>query len=125
MLDFYATVQASDCTAEDADMLLFQWGTYDREYLPRGGETGVFFDINLMRQLIPDVQEEDDDIWQLELNFAFEPTDSLRALGRDGRWCHSLQQLYEFRNYVLTSAPFTACSNLIIRQRTLEYQCAG
>ena len=125
MLDFYETVRATDCTSECADMLLFQWGTYDRAYLPRGGGTGMAFDISLVRQLIPDVQEDDDDIWQLELNFELEPTDKLRALGRDNRWCHSLQELGEFRDYVLTSEPFTACSGLIVRQRMLEYQCAG
>ncbi len=125
MLDFYATVRASDCTSDSADMLLFQWGTYDRAFLPRGDGAGVAFDINLVRQLIPDLQEDDDDIWQLELNFELEPTDELRALGRDHRWCASLQELGEFRDYVLTSQPFNVSSNLAIRRRMLEYQCAG
>jgi hypothetical protein len=125
MLDFYEAMRASDCTSESADMLLFQWGTNDRAYLPRGDGTGVAFDINLVRQLIPDVQEDDDDIWQLELNFELEPTDKLRALGRDNRWCSSLQDLREFRDYVLTSQPFKACSELPVRRRMLEYQCAG
>jgi hypothetical protein len=125
MFDFYETVRVTDCTSESADMLLFQWGTYDRAFLPRGDGTGMAFDINLVRQLMPDVQEDDDDIWQLELNFEFEPTDKLRAFGRDHRWCHSLQELRQFRDYVLASAPFTACDSLIIRQRMLEYQCAG
>jgi hypothetical protein len=31
MLDFYETVRASDGTSDSADMLLFQWGTYDRK----------------------------------------------------------------------------------------------
>jgi hypothetical protein len=125
MLDFYETVRAGDCTSESADMLLFQWGTYDRAFLPRGGGTGMAFDINIVRQLIPDIQDDDDDIWQLELNFEFEPTDKLRALGRDHRWCHSLQELRDFRDYTLTSEPCRACSDLIIRQRFLDYQCAG
>jgi hypothetical protein len=128
MLDFYETMRASDCTSESADMLLFQWGTYDRASLPRvdgTGGTGLAFDINLVRQLIPNVQEDDDDIWQLELGFELEPTGRLKALGKDHRWCNSLQGLGEFRSYVLASPPLMACSDLPVRWRMLAYQCCG
>jgi len=128
MLDFYETMRASDCTSESADMLLFQWGTYDRAFLPRvdgTGGTGLAFDINLVRQLIPNVQEDDDDIWQLELGFEFEPASGLRTLGQDNRWCQSLPELREFRSYVLASQPFMACGDLPVRRRMLAYQCCG
>jgi len=124
MLDFYRDARASGCAAPDADMLLFQWGTYDRRLLPRAGETGEAFDFDLTRQLIPE-GGEDDDIWQLSLTFVFEPTGQLRALGRGNRWCHSLQELPEFREYVLGSPHFTVCSRHRIRRTFLEYQCAG
>lgn len=124
MLDFYRDARASGCAAPDADMLLFQWGTYDRRFLPRAGETGEAFDFDLTRQLIPE-GGEDDDIWQLSLTFVFEPTGQLRALGRGNRWCHSLQELPEFREYVLGSPHFTVCSRHRIRRTFLEYQCAG
>jgi hypothetical protein len=128
MLDFYETVPVSDCTSEDADMLLFQWGTYDRAFLPRidgTGGTGVVFEINLVRQLIPDVQADDDDIWQLELAFELEPTAALRALGIGNRWCPSSAALREFRDFVLTSPALKACSELPVRRRMLEYVCCG
>lgn len=123
MLDFYETMRASDCTTESADMLLFQWGTYDRAYRRDG--TSVVFDINLVRQLIPDVREDDEDIWQLEIRFELEPTDKLRVLGMDNRWCSSLQELQEFRDYVLTSQPVRACNDLPVRRQMLDYQCVG
>ena len=126
MLDFYRDKRASGCALEeDGDMLLFQWGTYEWARLPLGSGTDKVFDLNLTRQLILDERGEDDDIWQLALNFKFEPSGELGALGRDNKWCHTLQELPPFREYVLASAPVTTCSNLQIGRRTLEYGCAG
>ncbi len=124
MFEFYLDVRANGCALQDADMLLFQWGTYDRMFLPRAGETGEAFDLDITRQLIPE-GGEDDDIFQLSLTFVFEPTSPLRVLGNHHRWCHSLQELPGFRDYVLRSTPFTACSDHRIRRTFLEYQCAG
>jgi hypothetical protein len=125
MLDFYRDERAGGCAGEDADMLLFQWGTYDRAFLPRAGEeTGEAFDIDITRQLIAE-GGEDDDIWQLSLTFTFEPTAQLRSLGMGNRWCHSLQELSGFRDYVLGSPSFMACSGLRIRRTALAYECAG
>jgi len=125
MLDFYRDMRADGCALEnDADMLLFQWGTYST--FPRaGGIVAEAFDLNLTRQLILDERGEDDDIWQLALNFEFEPKDQLRALGRGDKWCHSLQELPPFRDYVLASAPYTVCAQLRIQRTTLEYGCTG
>jgi hypothetical protein len=122
MLDFYRDMQATGCTFEAADMLLFQWGTYNR---PPPYGVGEVFDLGLTRQLITHEESEDDDIWQLALNFELEANDELRALGRSHRWCASLQELSRFREHVLASAPFTAGSRLRIRRTTLEYGCAG
>ena len=125
MLDFYRDMRADGCALEnDADMLLFQWGTYST--FPRaGGIAAEAFDLNLTRQLILDEGGEDDDIWQLALNFEFEPSGELGALGRGNKWCHTLQELPPFRNYVLASPPVTTCSKLQIERRTLKYGCAG
>lgn len=124
MLNFYRDVRASGCAFDDADMLLFQWGTYAN--LPRaGGIVAEAFDLNLTRQLIVDERSEDDDIWQLALNFEFEPTSELRALGNGDKWCHALLELPQFRDYVLASAPFTVCRELPIQRVTLDYECVG
>jgi hypothetical protein len=103
---------------EDADMLLFQWGTYD-------WGTGEHFSFNLTRQLIVSEDAEDDDIWQLSFTFEFEPDNDLRALGRGNKWCHSPSQLLEFREYVDRSAAFTACAERPLRQVVIDYGVAG
>jgi|SRR5215470_6074355 len=103
---------------EDADMLLFQWGTYD-------WGTGKHFSFNLTRQLIVSEDAEDEDIWQLGLTFEFEPDNELRALGSGNKWCHSLSQLLEFREYVCRSAAFTTCTEHQIRRIVIDYGVAG
>ena len=124
MLDFYRDVQARGCAFEDADMLLFQWGTHATFPRP-GGVTYEAFDLNLTRQLILNQEGEDEDIWQLELNFDFVPNEQLRALGSGNRWCSSLHELPSFREYVLASPSVTTCSQLQVRHTTLRYGCAG
>jgi hypothetical protein len=81
--------------------------------------------LNLTRQLIVHERSEDDDIWQLGLSLEFEPTNQLSGLSRGDTWCHSLQELPQFRGHVLASAPFTACRDLPIRRTALDYGCAG
>jgi hypothetical protein len=103
---------------EDADMLLFQCGTYD-------WGTGEHFSFNLTRQLIVSEDAEDEDIWQLSFTFKFEPDSELRALGRGDKWCRSLSQLLEFREWVYRSAAFTACNEHSIRQIVIDYGVAG
>jgi hypothetical protein len=103
---------------EDADMLLFQWGTYD-------WGTGEHFAFNLTRQLIVSEDGDDEDIWQLSLTFEFEADRELRALGNGDKWCHSLSTLPEFRDYVWQSAAFTACAGRQARRAVLDYGIAG
>jgi hypothetical protein len=125
MLDFYRDIRAKACDFEDADMLLFQWGTYDWQRLPLGSGTDRVFEANLTRQLILHERSEDDDIWQLELTFEFAPTDQLGALGTANRWCHSLQELPQFREHVLASQVLAVCSPLQVQRVTLDHECVG
>ena len=121
LFDFYRDNRAGGAVFEqhdDADMLLFQWGTYD------WGE-GEYFSLNLTRQLICCEQAEDDDIWQLSLSFEFEPNDELRALGSGSKWCHALPELPQFREYVHRSGAFTICTQHQIRRTVLDYALAG
>jgi len=93
MLDFYRDMRADGCALEnDADMLLFQWGTYST--FPRaGGIAAEAFDLNLTRQLILDEGGEDDDIWQLALNFEFEPSDLYRYSFNGGQYTGAMQRM--------------------------------
>ena len=121
LFDFYRDMRPRGrafAEHEDADMLLFQWGTND-------WGKGEHFSIDLTRQLIVCEEAEDDDIWQLSLTFEFEPNDELRALGRGDKWCQSLRELPEFREYVHRSAAFTTCTRHQVRRIVLDYGCAG
>ena len=60
LFDFYRDQRPSGRVFEqheDADMLLFQWGTFD-------WGAGEHFAFNLTRQIIVDEEAEDEDIWQ-------------------------------------------------------------
>ncbi|NKB60375.1 MAG: hypothetical protein GKS00_29055 [Alphaproteobacteria bacterium] len=96
--DFYRDERAEGCEPhDDADMLLFEWGTFD------WGD-GEHFGLSLARQLI--YGDDDDDIWQLKLTYAFQPTDAFRALGDGNRWCAVPDDLPEFRDGVAESAAY-------------------
>ena len=87
MLSFYRDIRAEGCPLDkDADMLLFQWGTY-------GWGGPEFFEFDITRQLIFGGEAEDENIWQLSLTFKFPPTAPLRALGSGNRWCNSPEHL--------------------------------
>jgi hypothetical protein len=89
MLDFYRTVRADDCViADDGDMLLFQWGTYE------AGNVAEFH-VDLTRQFIR-AGGEDDDIWQLSLTFGFAPA----AIASGDRWCATPGELAAFAAFV-------------------------
>ncbi|WP_334367562.1 hypothetical protein [Bradyrhizobium sp. AZCC 1578] len=91
----------------------FDWGT------------GEQFTFSLTRQIIVYEDAEDDDIWQLSLTFEFEADDDLRSLDNGDKWCHSLSELPEFREYVRRSTAFTACAEHQVRRTVLEYGIAG
>ncbi len=119
LFDFYQDMRPAGRVFElheDADMLLFQWGIYygDQD-----------FSIDLTRQLILSEEAEDEDIWQLGLTFWYPSTDALRSIGIGNKWCQSLAELPEFRDYVLRSGVFAAVSGSQIRQAKLEFGCAG
>jgi hypothetical protein len=119
LFDFYRDQRPSGRVFEqheDADMLLFQWGTFD-------WGTGEQFAFSLTRQIIVYEDAEDEDIWQLSLTFEFEADDELRSLGNGDKWCHSLSELPEFREYVRRST--TACAEHQVRRTVLEYGVAG
>jgi catechol 2,3-dioxygenase-like lactoylglutathione lyase family enzyme len=123
MLDFYRDMRPSGCVPEPhGDMLLLQWGTYLG--LRPDGLVDELANLNLTRQLIPEVQEDDDDIWQLGLTFEFSPAD-FRGLKDGDRWCQSLAELAQFREYVLASAPVAKCSQLQVQRARLIYECVG
>jgi hypothetical protein len=99
MLDFYLAERAEGrLLEEDGDMLLFQWGAYDR------GE-GEFFEIDITRQFISGGLE-DENFLQLSLTFRYAATAELRGLGRGDRWLERPEDLEGFRQFILESAAY-------------------
>jgi hypothetical protein len=104
MFKFYSCVMPTGCDGNDADMLLYQWGTYD-------WGSGEHFELNLTRQFIEHAKQDDDAISQLSVTFKFEPTAKLRALGASNLWCHSTTELQPFREFVEKSEAFLATAD--------------
>ena len=118
MLAFYRDVRADGCVLEDDDdMLLFQWGTYD-------WSQGEHFSFNITRQLITG-EAEDDDIWQLSLDFKFPPSEALTISGSGNRWCNSLAKLDDLKAFIVNGAAHRSVAHRDDAEVTLEYECAG
>lgn len=114
MVAFYREVRGQGLRFEhDQDMLLFQWGCYERN-------DGVAFAFDITRQLIFDEPEEGS-IWQLSLSFHFDPTDDLRALGNSNRWCESLDALPTFEQFLTDHPAVGQVANHAPRCRRLYY----
>jgi len=95
VLHLYETDRISGTSvAEDGDMLLFQWGSYD-------WGNGRFFELDLTRQAIPS-GEEDPPILQLGCTYRYEPA-PFEGVEAGNRWCSSPAGLDAFRSFVLGS----------------------
>ena len=102
MLEFYRNKPAANCPYDsDGDMILYQWGSFDREE----GET---FQFDLTRQFTEAGVEDDDGISQLSLTLHYAPSDSLRSLESGNHWCGNPSEVAEFEMIVKDSQPFVA-----------------
>jgi hypothetical protein len=118
MLEFFRSVRAEGCSMErDGDMLLFQWGVYER-----GGRNRFIFYVT--RQLIPE-RGDDEDIWQLSLTFTFDPLPNLESIGNGNRWCESLDAVDEFEKFVRSHPATVATGERSDAKPALTYDCAG
>jgi hypothetical protein len=118
MLNFYRTVRAEGCDMEqDGDMLLFQYGTYERQGKKQ-------FELDITRQLILD-GGEDEDIWQLSLRFEFVATPGLETIGNGDQWCASLSHVDEFERFTAAHPAMAAVGDREDGQVCLTYECVG
>lgn len=114
MLEFYRSTRADDCEVDnDGDMLLFQWGTYDRG-------TGLSFELDITRQFIRG-DSEDEDIWQLSLTFVFPPN----PIARGDHWCHAPDVVDDFATFVRSHAAYAAAARARPLRVELDFECAG
>ncbi len=113
MFAYYAEERADGCEFDaDGDMVLFQWGTYD-------WGKGAAFEIDITRQLIV-AGDEEEEPRQLSLTFRFDPSVGGEA-GEGHRWCHSPDELPEFRQFVSASSALTAASHHSPKSIELRY----
>jgi hypothetical protein len=78
MLDFYSNERADDVDLDDdADMLLFQWGTF--------GNTSFQYDVT--RQFIKAGDSGDEAFLQLSLSLNYEVDAGAEELGSGNFWC--------------------------------------
>jgi hypothetical protein len=118
MVSFYGAVRVTDCNLDsDGDMLLFQWGMYD-------WGAGLRFEVDITRQFIVCCGDEDS-IWQLQLTFAFPPTDLLRAVGKGDRWCSAPSELDDFISFIQSHPALAAVGSRPDAKVTLHCDCAG
>jgi hypothetical protein len=115
VVDFYEVVDASGLIPEPGgDMLLFQFGTYDRG-------NGERFNFDITRQFI--IAGEDDDVFsQLHCTLFYESTDVLRAIGAGARWSKSRDELVEFRAFIVSSSAYEAVRALSSRSRQIGWE---
>ncbi len=120
MLHFYRDTRAEDCSANDGDMLLYQWGTYD------WGD-GKFFEMDFTRQFMLSADEDDQSIWQLSLTFKFAQSDSLKALSSGNRWCYepTPSAITQFGEFLRGSPAYAAVDGIPLVKVELDYFNAG
>ena len=115
MLSFYRTVRAEGAKLDlDQDMLLCQWGTYERD-------AGKSFQFDIIRQFIEPGTEDEDGMTQLSLTFCFKLTPELQALGSGQLWCRSPAELAAFKNFIFNSAAYEAIVLETPEAVTLDY----
>ena len=106
LLAFYESARAEPCSGPDADMLLFQWGTYN------WGE-GESFELSLSRQFIEADAEGEDAISQLCLAFKYPPSSELASFGEGNRWCESLSGVQDFAHYIRSNVPYQRLATMV------------
>jgi hypothetical protein len=113
-LEFFDGMKAQGVDADDGDMLLFQWGTYD-------WGSGRNYELDITRQFVEAELEDDDAITQLSLTFRFPPSETLDAMGNGNRWFEGAQAADIAREQAFANAAFLAVADLQAASVSLTY----
>ncbi len=121
MLDFYVRERADGCSlAEDGDMLLFQWGTYD------WGD-GLRFEVGITRQLSwPERRRRrgELELWQLALTFRFPPIPRRRRSAAAIAGATRPTSLAAFKSWIEATPVFAAFADRRGAEVSLTYDSA-
>ena len=122
---FYATQRVAGAYLhDDGDMLLFHWGTYAidgrlqfRFHLTRqfvwASRVERFVRLRLLRWESADITT----MTQLHLTLSFAPVAELAELGTGNYWCHHPDDVLQFREKVVSSAPYLRLAELRLTPR--------
>jgi hypothetical protein len=113
MLTFYRDTTAEGCDERNADMLLYQWGTYD------WGQ-GEAFEIGVTRQFI-EQSDEEARFSQLQFTLRHRPTPDLRALGAGSLWCEAREDASAFSTLVQEHVAYRALAGMQAPEIKLEF----
>lgn len=117
-LDFYANQRSEDCQIDtDGDMLLFQWGIYESILGPN-------FHLSMTRQFAVG-GDDDAELYQLELDLEYLPTEALVLAGSGNRWCERPEkgQMKDFDEFIRNSLAFQSTRGERPVNVTLDYSC--
>ena len=115
---FYTSVSAKRLQEyPDADMLLFQWGTYDWT------GAGATFQADLTRQFISSDAVDDDAFSQLLLTFHYPTTPESDALGEGNRWLENGRDgLDHWLSFVRQTPVFEKMANVEPQSVRLQWE---
>jgi hypothetical protein len=124
MVTFYEQHRVDDVDLEElGDMLLFQYGTVDWH-----DGRGEAFEYNVTRQVVTPLtpgQDDDDAFWQLQLTLRYPPTEAMRSLGMNNRWCQHPADAPGFEDYIRGTEAAQQVRGLAPIRVDLNYQPAG
>jgi len=115
VIDFYRSQRASGLErGPETDMLLFQWGTYDR------GD-GSIFSVGIVRQFTSRQLFDDPVLSQLHVTATFEPCEFF-DLSSSHFWCHSVDESAEFRERILATSAYLRTADLRPRKSEIRWE---
>ena len=95
----------------DADMLLFQYGTYNW-----GGDLGEHFSFDITRQII----DENEEMYQLIFALIY-PSSDFKKVNSFNSWNTNLPTLEEWRNLIKTTKGYKQCITADIKQHQISF----
>jgi hypothetical protein len=101
MIAFKRDEAAEGVEADDGDILLYQWGTFDWDGTPH-------FEISLTRQFVEANVPEDDAMSQLALTFRFAANPQYDHLGEGTEWFEDDTTLQDAEAFVRSHPAFVA-----------------
>jgi hypothetical protein len=96
-------------------MLLFQWGKSD-------GRNSQQFEVNLTRQFIAEIDEDDANTYQLSLTYYYDVSSELKNINSGNKWSDDFDLVDDFINYIRDHEVTLITQNTQILNVILEFE---